>query len=294
MELTPTETEAQGIRQDRLASSGAWSSKTDGRAEDHRAFSGNGEPVPKPAGWSRSIQEPTVAVVVLAAGSSGRVGASLNKVYLPLAGRPVVAWSMATLARLPRLHRMVLVVRPEDRATAAAIVEWQHCPVPIELVDGGPTRHASEENGLRHLATDIRDGVIDVVLIHDGARPLGSWRLAMSVLRAAATYGGAVPGLPAEDVVEVADDGHYLGSGHVRVSTPQGFAARALLKAYEAAAVEGFTGTDTSSCVERYTSLTVRYIRGEDSNIKITYPQDLWLAEQLLLQGQSPTSSGDA
>jgi len=257
-------------------------------------FPRNEEPDTKPAGWAGSIQEPTVAVVVLAAGSSGRVGASVNKVYLPLAGRPVVAWSLATLAKLPKLHRLVLVVRPEDRATATAVVnaEPQDRSVPIELVDGGPTRHASEGHALSHLATDIREGVIDVVLVHDAARPLGSWHLAMSVLRAAARYGGAVPGLPVEDIVQVADDGsaHYLGTGHVRVATPQGFLAGPLLKAYETAAVEGFNGTDTSSCVERYTSVAVRCVRGEFSNIKITFPQDLWLAEQLLLHGQPPAS----
>jgi 2-C-methyl-D-erythritol 4-phosphate cytidylyltransferase len=243
-----------------------------------------------------SIPEPTVAAVILSAGSSGRVGASLNKVYLPLAGRPVVAWSLTTLAGLPRLHRLLLVIRPEDRETAGAILdtELHGCPVGVELVDGGPTRHASEENALAHLAADIRNGLIDVVLIHDGARPLASSQLATSVVATAATYGGAVPGLPADDLVEVADDGsaHFLRPGHVRVETPQGFAARELLKAYEAAAVEGFTGTDTASCVERYTSVSVRYVPGESTNIKITYPQDLWIAEQLILRGHPPALLG--
>jgi 2-C-methyl-D-erythritol 4-phosphate cytidylyltransferase len=250
-------------------------------------FSAETRPVTASSGEAHSAREPAVAVVVLAAGASGRVGGSVNKAYLTLGDRPVVAWSLATLARLPRLHRLLLVVRPEDRATATAVVDAElgNSPVPVELLDGGPTRHGSEEHAVRHLATDIRNGAVDVVLVHDAARPLASFPLAVSVLRTAAVFGAAVPGLPADDLIEAADDAvHYLGPGHVRVQTPQGFAAGPLLQAYEAASVEGFTGTDTASCVERYTSVAVRVVRGESTNLKITYPRDLQLAEQVLLQ----------
>jgi 2-C-methyl-D-erythritol 4-phosphate cytidylyltransferase len=229
---------------------------------------------------------PALAAVVLAAGSGVRVGAAHNKIYLPLGPYRVVSWSLDTLRRLPRLRRLILVVRSEDRRMAEDILasELDGGGTAIQLVDGGATRHASEERALAYLAPDIRAGIVDVVLIHDAARPFCSLQLATAVVQAAAVHGGAIPGLPAKDVVEVADNdvAGYLDTRHVRVQTPQGFAARPLLAAYEAAVAAEFTGTDTSSCIERFGSIAVRYIAGEPTNIKITYPEDLLLAEQLL------------
>jgi 2-C-methyl-D-erythritol 4-phosphate cytidylyltransferase len=226
------------------------------------------------------------AGVVLASGAGTRVGASLNKVYLPLAGRPLVSWSLGAFGRTPGVGALVLVIRPQDAELAAQAVADYDGAVPVELVHGGATRQASELNALRHLASRVGDGRIDTVLLHDAARPLVGTDLIAGVLTAARTHGGAVPGLAADDVVDA--DGRRV-PGAVRVQTPQGFLAEPLIEAYEQAAREGFLGTDTASCMERFSSLPVHWVPGSEENFKITYPHDLVVAEQVVRGSASAT-----
>jgi 2-C-methyl-D-erythritol 4-phosphate cytidylyltransferase len=230
-------------------------------------------------------QQEGAAGVVLASGAGTRVGASLNKVYLPLAGRRLVAWSLDVFSLVPGIGTLVLVIRPQDAELAAEVLDGREGDVPVEVVPGGDTRQASELNALRHLAARIADGRIDTVLLHDAARPLVSSELVAAVLAAAREHGGAVPGLVADDIVEVTGDGRRLSAqgpvGAVRVQTPQAFRAAPLLAAYEQAAREGFLGTDTASCMERFSSLPVRWVPGSEENFKITYPHDLVVAERL-------------
>ncbi len=229
---------------------------------------------------------PFAAAVVVAAGSGARLGGAGNKAYLPLAGRPLVAWALRTCAEVPAIGRLLLVVRPQDRELAERTVR-REVPAPVELVHGGATRHDSEYHALRHLRPEIRTGEIEVVAIHDGARPLADARLFAETLEVARRDGAAVPGIPLEDAVAADPDGGAIvatGSHRlVRVQTPQAFRAGPLLDAYERAAVDGFTGTDTAACVERYGGLAVRWVRGDPRNVKVTYPRDLMLAERLLL-----------
>jgi 2-C-methyl-D-erythritol 4-phosphate cytidylyltransferase len=228
---------------------------------------------------------PATAAIVLASGSGTRVGADLNKVYLPLAGRRLVSWSVNTIAQLPEVGVVVLVIRPED-ASNAQWVRDREIDVEVDLVHGGATRQESELRALRHLAGRIDSGEIDTVLIHDAARPLVSRSLVAAVLHAAREHGGAIPGLARDDVVSVNPDGHQVtdvpADRLVAVQTPQGFRAAPLLAAYEAAAREDFVGTDTASCMERFSDLPVRVVAGDDRNFKVTYPHDLLVAEEIL------------
>jgi len=118
------------------------------------------------------------------------------------------------------------------------------------------------------------------VAIHDGARPLASAALFRAVIDVAAGDGAAVPGVPAGRLNTV--DGGLAPDDLVAVQTPQAFAASTLLAAYDAADADGFTGTDTAACLERYADVTVRAVDGERRNLKITYPDDLRLAEELI------------
>jgi 2-C-methyl-D-erythritol 4-phosphate cytidylyltransferase len=227
-----------------------------------------------------------VAAVVLAGGSGLRVGQGRNKAYLPLGGRTAVGLSLTTVVGVPGLRRLVLVVRADDMELAERTLhdELPHPPVPVELVLGGGTRHGSEERAFHHLAPAIRSAELDLVMIHDAARPLCSPGLLAALVRAAAEHGGAVPGLAADDLAQVDADGTLapLAGAHVRVQTPQVFAAAPLLEAYRRAADEGFDGTDTSACVERFSSLRVQHVPGEQQNFKITYPHDLHVAERFV------------
>lgn len=225
------------------------------------------------------------AAIVLAGGSGTRVGAERNKVYLPVAGRSVIAWSLAAMTSTPGIGPVVLVVRAADRELADAVVAAERPAAMIEIVAGGATRQESELAGLRALADRIGSGALDVVLIHDGARPLASTALVADVLRVARESGGAVPGLPRTDLATAGGAGLAgpAPAGLVAVQTPQGFRAAPLLAAYEAAALAGFAGTDTASCVAEFApQLRIRAIPGEHHNFKITHMHDLELADDVL------------
>jgi 2-C-methyl-D-erythritol 4-phosphate cytidylyltransferase len=218
--------------------------------------------------------------VLLAAGRGTRVGAETNKVFLPLAGRRVLTWSLDSTRALPGLVRTVLVLREQDRVHAETVLGREARGREVTVVPGGATRHDSELNALRALAPAIRTGEVDVVVIHDAARPLASPRLFSTVVDAARLLGGALPVLDQQGLVFL--DGAPTGTPLVTVQTPQAFHALPLLQAYEAAAAEGFVGSDTAACIERYSALHVHGVSGDVGNIKITFPEDLFLAERLL------------
>jgi 2-C-methyl-D-erythritol 4-phosphate cytidylyltransferase len=226
---------------------------------------------------------PYAVGVVLAAGLGTRVGADGNKAYLPLAGRSMVAWSLSSVTRVAEIARTVLVYRAGELDLARDTVAAELPGAAVELVEGGDTRHASEFNVLHYLADDIESGAVDVVLIHDAARPLAGHDMFVTALSLAREFGGAIPALSMPDVVRQGPGGvEPAGDGLVRVQTPQAFRAQSLLRAYRAAAAEEFEGTDTSSCIEKYTDEQVRTFPGEAGNLKVTYAQDVAVAARLL------------
>lgn len=235
--------------------------------------------------------EPTsglrAAVVVLAAGEGRRTGSRTNKVLLPLAGRRVFTWSIRSARLLPEVRRTVLVIREQDRDAVDEALVHEVGPLEVDVVLGGSSRHGSEWEALQLLAPAIEAGEIDVVVIHDAARPLAGPDLWDDVIRtAAATSGGAIP---AEDHDHLATlDGSALPEDRVvAVQTPQAFAAVPLLEAYRRAAEDGFIGTDTAACIERYTDVPVQCVPGDATNIKITFPDDLAIAERLLAKARA-------
>lgn len=236
----------------------------------------------------------SAVAVVLAAGLGTRVGADGNKAYLPVAGRSMVAWSIATLTQMSEIDRTVLVFRRGERELAQDTIRRELPSATVEFVEGGDSRHASEFNVLRHLATDIESGSVDVVVIHDAARPVAGHDMFVTALSVAREFGGAIPALAVADVVRTVDgDGLELLTDPgtlVRVQTPQAFRAPALLEAYRAAARDGFEGTDTSSCVETFTEVEVRTFRGEQRNLKVTYAPDIAVAERLLMRREGPAA----
>jgi 2-C-methyl-D-erythritol 4-phosphate cytidylyltransferase len=228
--------------------------------------------------------------VVLAAGLGTRVGADGNKAYLPLAGRSMVSWSLEALTRTPGIARTVLVFRRGERDLAQESVRRELGSATVELVEGGDSRHASEFNVLTYLAADIESRAIDVVLIHDAARPMAGPDMFAKALSVAREFGGAIPAVPIPDVVTTSPDGVEKVRGTlVRVQTPQAFRALPLLQAYRAAGREAFEGTDTSSCVERFSDVDVRTFTGRERNLKVTYAHDIAVAERLLTNRPADT-----
>ena len=199
---------------------------------------------------------------------------------------------LGAAAAVRRAHRCWSSARTTATSVRATLAREVDGP-PIDLVVGGDSRHASEWQALQALAPAINAGEVDVVVIHDAARPLAGTQLFEDVIAAAAEHGGAIP---------VRDQGNLVGRDGdtppgdrvVAVQTPQAFLAAPLLAAYRQAAADGFVGTDTASCMERYTDLPVRCVPGDAGNMKITFPEDLFLAERLLAKADYDLSGGRA
>ena len=227
---------------------------------------------------------PSAVGVVLAAGMGTRVGADGNKAYLQLAGRSMLSWSVDAVASSTGIDRTVVVFRRGERDLAARTLAADIPSATVELVEGGDTRHGSELNVLRHLAGDIEAGFVDVVVIHDAARPLAGPDMMDLALATAREFGGAIPVLPTVDAVHVDVDGRMspVDGTLVRVQTPQAFRAGPLLEAYTMAVGGSFDGTDTSACVQRFTDLDIRVFPGAATNLKVTFAHDVLVAERLL------------
>jgi 2-C-methyl-D-erythritol 4-phosphate cytidylyltransferase len=221
----------------------------------------------------------TVASVVLAAGSGTRFGHSMNKVWLQLNGKHIISRSLENSRKDFVNVRSILVINPDDEDFAREALIKDGALTGTEIVHGGASRHESEYNALQYLKGDITAGKIDLVLIHDGARPLATPEIFAAIAEGAHKHGGAIP--------TFALDPHEMDTARdetvARVQTPQGFRAAPLLEAYEKAAVQGFIGTDTAACMEKFfPDVKTVAVPGEVFNIKITYPQDLAIAELLI------------
>jgi 2-C-methyl-D-erythritol 4-phosphate cytidylyltransferase len=221
----------------------------------------------------------TVASIVLAAGSGTRFGHSMNKVWLQLNGKHIISRSLENSRANFSNVRSILVINPDDEQFAREALIKDGALANTEIVHGGATRHESEYKALQYLKGDIEAGQIDLVLIHDGARPLATAELFVAIADGAQTHGGAIP--------TIALDSREMDTARdetvARVQTPQGFRAAQLLEAYEKAAVQGFIGTDTAACMEKFfPEVKTVAVPGDIFNIKITYPQDLVIAELLV------------
>ena len=212
----------------------------------------------------------TTAAVIVAAGRGSRAGGEVPKQWQMLAGRPVLAHTLAAFRG--RVDRLVLVIHPDDRARAQALAP------DAELVEGGASRDASVRAALEALAAS---GVTRV-LIHDGARPLVPSAVIGRVLAALETGAGAAPALPVSDALWRGAEGLVAGTqdrtGLWRAQTPQGFRFAEILAAHRAH--PGGAADDVE--VARAAGLDVAIVEGDETNLKLTYPGDFARAEAIL------------
>jgi 2-C-methyl-D-erythritol 4-phosphate cytidylyltransferase len=202
-----------------------------------------------------------VWAIVVAAGSGRRFGGA--KQYEPLAGRRVLDWSLAAAAAAT--DGVVLVVAPPDLARDE--------PAADAVIAGADTRSGSVRAGLARVPADA-----EVVVVHDGARPLADADLFRDVVEAVrAGADAAVPGVPVVDTLRARAGGVVDRDGLVAVQTPQAFRAAALRAAHAGAA----EATDDASLVEAAGGKVV-VVNGSPTNVKITRPDDLVVAEALL------------
>lgn len=213
--------------------------------------------------------------VIVAAGEGRRFGGP--KQFARLGGRPLLELCIEAFAGHAAVGEIVLVLPDVPSGEALS----RRFPKVAAVVAGGARRQDSVRNGFGA----VRGNGRDIVLIHDGARPLAGSALIDRVVEEAARSGAAVPVLPLEDTVkEVREEGilaTHDRSVLYRAQTPQGFFYEVLEEAFAAADRDGFVGTDEASLVER-TGRRVAAVAGEPRNIKITTPLDLRIAEALL------------
>jgi len=220
-----------------------------------------------------------VIAIILAAGSGVRMQSTVNKHLLLLAGKPVIVHTLLAFERCAAIDSIVLVTSAENMAAYRTLIAEHNITKVSHIVLGGDTRQASAHNGLRAA------GDCDIVLLHDGARPLIAQREIEAVIRDAAEYGGAVVAVPAKDTTVRAREGFIETqldrSTLWQVQTPQGFRATVIREAYEAAARDGVQSTDDTGLVTRLGG-RVKITPGSYANIKITTPEDLAMAQALL------------
>lgn len=241
--------------------------------------------------WSKSVKFMKTIAIIVAGGSGTRFGGDVPKQFALLAGRPVLMRSIEAIDRaLAGADHSIKVV-----LSKALWPQWGELKrkfdfnVEHALVDGGMTRYGSVYNALMSLS-DV--GVDEVVLVHDAARPLVPAAVVREVALAAgqSPEWGVVPVVPLTDSVRRVDT--YGGSVAVdraslrAVQTPQGFNAGVLMKAYALTACKNPSMfTDDASVFEEIGG-RIRMVDGDRDNIKITYPADLLLAEQILKERQ--------
>lgn len=237
----------------------------------------------------------TVAVVIVAAGGGRRMGAPINKIFLPLDGMTILARTISAFEGMPIVESIVLVAAAADQERCALLVhDGDHHKV-TSIVTGGETRHASESQGLAALASDVAAGRIDTILVHDAVRPFVPEATVERLVREARAMGAAIPAIPVDGpLVSVDAEGHLATSDPDLwiAQTPQAFRAARLLQAHRRAGDEGFVGTDTASVVERLGD-PVAIVVGNADNIKITTPDDLIRAEVILLSRHAATQNSD-
>jgi len=222
--------------------------------------------------------------LIPAAGMGKRMGASINKQYLQLDGLPIVARTISVFEDSPLIEAIYLVI-PADEIPYCREHVVSACGFRkvVEIVPGGRERQNSVMNGLNAMRKNVADD--DVVLIHDGVRPLITPQLLSESIEVARNNDGALVAVPAKDTIKVARDGIIIDTPLREMlwqaQTPQSFRFATIYAAHRAAELEGFTGTDDASLVERRGGV-VRIVRGDYRNIKITTPEDLILAEAFL------------
>lgn len=215
--------------------------------------------------------------IIVAGGSGSRFGSEVPKQFLPLCGKPVL---MHTIDKFAMTGASIILVLPQAHHELwSALCKKYNFNTPHTIATGGTSRFESVNNGLKMLT--LHKG--DVVAVHDGVRPLVSTELIERTYCTALEKGSAIPAIMPNDSIRMVDnDGgsHQLLRSNLRaVQTPQSFEASLLMGAYDVEFSPLFT--DDASVVES-AGHSVTLVEGQSSNIKITHPIDLIVAERLM------------
>jgi 2-C-methyl-D-erythritol 4-phosphate cytidylyltransferase len=212
------------------------------------------------------------------------MGSNRNKLLLTLRGKPLIAWTLMAAKAAEQIHWIGVIGQPEDWQDLKEIITSLGMSKLVHFIPGGATRQESVCRGLQGLPA-----VAEQVLIHDGARCLVTPALIDRCAEAVMTCPGLIAAVPVKDTIKVVDASSPIIQSTLdrrqlwAAQTPQGFAVEKLQRCHEQGRQQGLEVTDDAALFEHF-GLPVQIVEGEDTNLKVTTPADLAIAEFILQQ----------
>ena len=222
-------------------------------------------------------------LLIPAAGMGRRMGSDRNKLLLNLLEKPLLAWTLLAAEKSLTIEWIGIMGQAEDFPDFQNILEQLNLTKPVKLILGGDTRQESVYNGLQSLPTTATQ-----VLIHDGARCLATAELFDRCSESLKTCKGLIAAIPVKDTIKIVDEVGIIADTPDRsnlwaAQTPQGFDVELLKKCHDQGKVLGWQVTDDAALFEKC-QLPVKIVQGEETNLKVTTPVDLAIAEFILRQ----------
>ena len=223
-----------------------------------------------------------ISAIILAGGKGKRMGSAISKQFIDIKGKPIIYYTLKKFSENKKIDN-IIVVLPEDEVKYFKENILKKYELRInKIVIGGKERQDSVYNALKSL----KNSSTDIVLIHDGARPFISERIINEGIKFAEIYGAAAPGVMPKDTIKVKNEKNFSvdtpnRANLVSIQTPQVFKFDEILECHEKIRYNGEKVTDDTMVVEKY-GYSVYLYDGEYTNIKITTPEDLILAERLI------------
>jgi len=224
-----------------------------------------------------------VYLLIPSAGMGRRMGSDRNKLLLQLRSKPLIAWTLLAAEASSSIAWIGIITQLVDWADMEAILALLALTKPVQLIQGGSTRQESVYNGLQALPT-----AAEQVLIHDGARCLATSDLLDRCAAEMRHCPGLIAAVPVKDTIKVVNETGLIQSTPDRrqlwaAQTPQGFDVQLLKQCHAEGRRQGWEVTDDAALFEKC-GLPVRIVEGEETNLKVTTPGDLAIAEFILRQ----------
>ncbi len=229
------------------------------------------------------MEKPLTSVIIPAAGMGRRMNAPVSKQYLQLNGKPILAHTLDAFEKCPLIDEIILVINPEEQQLCREQVIEAYPYTKIKVVAGGDTRQQSVYAGLKAV-----NPLTWIVLIHDGARPLIRQSVIRKSIEETLKHRATVVGVPAKNTIKVINEDGFVEATPdrnylVEIQTPQTFDYDLIKEAHQKALAAGVVGTDDAFLVE-WLKIPVKIVVGDYTNIKITTPEDLTIAEAIIRQ----------
>lgn len=220
------------------------------------------------------------SALIVAAGSGKRMNAGINKQFIKLKNKEIIAYTIESFCKNENIDEIVVCIKKDEEAFFKEHILDKYKFKNIRIAYGGKERQDSIYNGLKEINKNC-----DIILVHDGARPFVDNRIINESIESAKEKKAVVVGVPVKDTIKIVDE-DIVESTPERstlwaAQTPQTFKYKLLVEAYEKAYKNNYYGTDDSMLVENM-GQKVTMIMGSYENIKITSPEDINFGEQIL------------